>query len=52
MEATEHEQATFYLGVNWHPERTPDPNTGTRVMAALTRAALQRLLARRDRAFD
>lgn len=39
IEAVDDPSRRFYLGVQWHPERTPDPKLGAGVFAALVAAA-------------
>ncbi|MDX2115360.1 MAG: gamma-glutamyl-gamma-aminobutyrate hydrolase family protein [Planctomycetota bacterium] len=39
IEAVDDPRRPFYLGVQWHPERTPDPLLGQRIFDALAAAA-------------
>lgn len=41
IEAVAHRERKFYVGVQWHPERTADAATGVGVFTALVRAAAQ-----------
>jgi putative glutamine amidotransferase len=43
IEAVASESRPFYLGVQWHPERTDDPATGQAVFDALVRSCTPRL---------
>ncbi|MFO0895727.1 MAG: gamma-glutamyl-gamma-aminobutyrate hydrolase family protein [Phycisphaerales bacterium] len=45
IEAIRHPGRPFYLGVQWHPERTPDPVLGLGVIRRLVEAASMRIAA-------
>lgn len=42
IEALEDAERPFYVGVQWHPERTPDPAFGVAVIRRLVEAAARR----------
>lgn len=47
IEAVDDPSRPFYLGVQWHPERTTDPALGSRIFEALVAAARGELTQRR-----